>query len=290
MMRILGTWSPSPLITAGLVVAGAVYMRADRRVRRERGARVVPRVRPWFFLGGLVVIFTALESPIDTGAATSFSIHMVQHLMLTMVAAPLLVLGAPILLALMASSRATRRHLQPILMSAPVRILAGPIAAWSLFMMVLWGSHLPAVYELTLRGEGFHAVEHLAFLGTAALFWMPVVGIDPAPSSLPHPARILYLFFAMAAMAFLGLAIFSANHPLYPAYARIGDAGAALADQRVAGALMWTGTMFLIVPALAFVMLDWMREDDKEARRTDARLLRAREQSATPMGREEATN
>jgi cytochrome c oxidase assembly factor CtaG len=264
-------WPLDPLVISGLLVAGIAYVRADRHVRVGRRARPLRR---WLFLAGLAVVFAALQSPIDAGAATSFAVHMAQHLLLTMVAAPLLVLGAPVTLALRATTPERRRRLLSALRSTPVRLLSAPIAAWSLFVAVLWGSHFTALYELTLRSPGIHALEHLAYLSTAVLFWIPVVGLDPAPAGLSHPARILYLFLAMPAMAFLGLALFSANRVLYPTYAAVEGASRALADQRVAGALMWTGTMFLIVPALGFVLLDWMRADDRAARRLDARLQR----------------
>jgi putative membrane protein len=277
---MLAIWPLDPTIILGLAVAGVLYTRAERRVRRERGAHVLPRLRLWCFLAGLAVIFVALQTPVDSGAATSFSIHMVQHLLLTMVAAPLLVLGAPVTLALLSSSRPARRRLLSTLRSRPVRVLSSPIVAWTLFMVVLWGTHFSGLYELTLRDQGVHVLEHLAYLGSAVLFWIPVVGLDPAPSGLAHPARILYLFVAMPSMAFLGLAILSANHVLYATYGRVLGVAGALADQRAAGAIMWAGTMFLIVPALAFVLLDWMRSDEKEAARIDARLLLGREHAA----------
>lgn len=265
-------WPLDPVVISGLVLAGVIYVRADRRV--GGGGRGKP-LRRRLFLAGLVVVFAALQSPIDAGAATSFAVHMTQHLLLTMVAAPLMVLGAPVTLALQAMSPTRRRRLLSALRSVPVRLLSSPIAAWSLFVAVLWGTHLTSLYELTLRSPGVHALEHLAYLATALLFWIPVVGLDPAPAGLSHPARILYLFLAMPAMAFLGLALFSADRVLYPTYAAVEGASRALADQRVAGALMWTGTMFLIVPALGFVLLDWMRADEREARRVDARSQRS---------------
>ncbi len=201
---------------------------------------------------------------------------MVQHLLLTMVAAPLLVLGAPVTLALRAWPGTARRRLLSIIRSAPARVLSNPLIAWSLFFAVMWGSHVTGFYEATLRSPSIHAAEHIAYLTSALLFWMPVVGVEPIRSRLSHPARILYLFLAMPAMAFLGLAIFSADHVLNPTYAAAQGVAHALADQRVAGALMWTGGMFLIVPALALVLLDWMRADEREARRADERLLRGR--------------
>jgi putative copper resistance protein D len=264
-----------PPVTLVLILTGAVYVHAEARVRDARGGRRAAGRRRWYFLAGLAAIFAALETPIDTAAQTSFAVHMVQHLLLTMVAAPLLVLGAPITLALQAWPGIARRWILSLLHSAPVRLLANPLVGWGLFFGFMWASHMTGLYEATLTSPGIHQLEHIGYLATALLFWMPVVGVDPAPSRLSYPARILYLFLAMPAMAFLGLAIFSARHVLYPAYAAVEGTARALADQRLAGALMWTGGMFLIVPALAFVLFDWMRADEREARRVDERLARS---------------
>jgi cytochrome c oxidase assembly factor CtaG len=154
-------------------------------------------------------------------------------------------------------------------------VVAAPAVAWGLFFGVLWGVHLTGIYDSALRNQAVHAAEHVALLTTALLFWMPIVRADPAPSVLSYPARILYLFVAMPAMAFLGLALVSARHVLYATYAQSEGTARALADQQAAGAIMWAGTMVLIVPALAFVLLDWMRADEREAERIDARLASA---------------
>jgi putative membrane protein len=274
-MPMLANWTFDPAVVFGLAVGGVLYVRADQRVRRERGDRRFPRARRREFLAGLGVIFVALESPIDTGSATSFSVHMVQHLLLTMIAAPLLVLGAPVTLALLACSPTHRRRLSAALGRVPLRTLSEPIVAWSAFFGFLWGSHFTGLFDASLRSDGVHGLEHVAYLATAVLFWMPVVGRDPSPSALSYPARILYLFFAMASMAFLGLALFSANHALYPTYAAVEGTANAVADQRMGGTLMWVGGMVNIVPALALVMLAWMRADERAAQRIDAQLLRA---------------
>ncbi len=273
---MLPAWPLDPAVVAALLVAGWVYVRADRRVRLHRQG-ILPRSRPWWFVCGLIVTFAALQGPLDAHAGTSFFPHMIQHLLLTMVAAPLLVLGAPISLALFASNPRTRKRLVSALRSRPVHVLGNPILGWTLFVVVLYATHFSGIYELALRNAGVHALEHLAYLATAVLFWIPVVGVDPSRSGLSHPARVLYLFLAMPPMAFLGLAIVSANHVMYPWYLQFRGIAGELADQSAAGAIMWAGTMFLIVPALAFVLLDWMKADEQEARRIDARLLRARE-------------
>ena len=154
-------------------------------------------------------------------------------------------------------------------------MITQPVVAWALFFGVLWGVHLTGFYDAALRNEGIHALEHVLLLATAVLFWMPIVRADPSPSALSYPARILYLFVAMPAMAFLGLVLVSADEPLYGTYAQFEGTARAIADQQVAGGIMWAGTMVLIVPALAFVLLDWMRADEREARRADARLASA---------------
>jgi putative membrane protein len=270
------SWRPDPVVVVGLFGIGLASMEATRRLKRIGAG--FPRSRERCLLAGLVVVFLALDGPIDAGASALLSVHMLQHLLLTMVGAPLIVLGAPVTLALRASSPETRRRiLVPILNSRTARIAANPLVAWALLFVVLWASHLTSLYEAALLNRGLHALEHLAYLGTAVLFWWPVVGLDPIPSRISHPARILYLFLAMPPMAFLGLAIYSSGHLLYPYYATVPSAtiASALADQHLAGAIMWEGGMFVVVPALAFVLLDWMRRDEREAERTEDRAARA---------------
>jgi putative membrane protein len=261
-------------IVVGAAVTGLVYATTDQRVRRARG-RGAPRARRTAFFAGLGVLLLALTGPIDASVETSFSMHMVQHLLLTMVAAPLLLLGAPLTLALAAWPKGSRRSFAAVLHSGPARFVANPLVAWASFFGVLWMAHLTGLYEASLRSDGVHAAEHAVFLATALVFWAPIVRADPSPSVLSYPAKILYLFVAMPAMALLGLTIVSTNHVLYPSYALAEGAARALADQRTAGAIMWAGTMVLIVPALGMVLWEWMAADEREGRRIDARFARA---------------
>ena len=97
----------------------------------------------------------------------------------------------------------------------------GRVAALLLFAVVMYASHFSGLYNLALAHEWVHAGEHLLYLMTGVLFWWPVVGLDPAPHKLSHPARILYLVLMMPLMAFLGVAILSASAPLYPHYAQL---------------------------------------------------------------------
>jgi putative membrane protein len=275
---VLRSWRFDPIVVAATILAGFLYLRAVRRVWLRRGRSVFPRGRAICFMGGLAAVLLAMESPIHTYSGSLLSVHMAQHLVLTMVAAPLLVLGAPVTLALeAASSRTRRRFLLPVLHSRTVRVVGSPVFGWAAFAVVMWGAHSPSLYDAALRNEGLHTLEHAAFLASALLFWWPVVGLDPNPARLSHPGRLLYLFLAMPVMAILGLAVYSSDRLLYPHYAvasaLIGVSP--VADQHLAGALMWEGGMLVMVVALAAVLLDWMRRDEREAERVDARLARA---------------
>jgi cytochrome c oxidase assembly factor CtaG len=267
--RVLTGWTFDPLVVAALLATGALYLLGARRLRRPDRSLAN---RTACFLGGLVVLWVALQSPIDAYADRRLSLHMVQHLLLTMVAAPLLVLGAPVLLALRASTPASRRRLLlPLLRSRPLRLLTAPPLAWAQFTLVLWASHFSPLYEAAVRSDGVHALEHLLFVTSAVLFWMPVAGVDPSPRRLSHPARLLYLFLAMPQASFLGLALWGTSRVLYPSYqAALGPA--ALGDQRLAGTLMGSAGMLVMVPAMGLVLLDWLAREEREAARMDARF------------------
>ncbi len=270
MTRVLTAWTFDPTVVAPLVAAGVLYLRGVQRVRRP-DRKLANRAA--CFLGGLVVLWLALQSPIDAHADTRLSVHMLQHLLLTMVAAPLLVLGAPTILALRASTPAFRhRWLRPLLRSWPVRVLTAPVVSWAQFALVLWASHFSPLYEAAVRSGGVHALEHLLYVVSAVLFWSPVAGIDPSPKRLSHPARLLYLFLAMPQASFLGLALWGTNRILYPSYQAALGPAAALDDQHLAGTIMGSAGMLVMVPALGLVLLDWLQREEREGARIDARL------------------
>lgn len=272
MTRVLTAWTFDPTVVAGLLGSGALYLRGVQRVWRVRRPDRKLARHAACFLGGLVVLWVALQSPIDAYADTRLSVHMVQHLLLTMVAAPLLVLGAPVTLVLRAVAPAFRRRwVLPLLRSRPVRLLAAPVVSWAQFALVLWVSHFSPLYEAALRSNGVHALEHLLYVASAVLFWSPVAGVDPSPKRLSHPARLLYLFLAMPQASFLGLAMWGSSRVLYPTYqAALGPA--ALDDQRLAGTIMGSAGMLVMVPALGLVLLDWLAREEREAVRADARV------------------
>jgi putative membrane protein len=278
-MAVLTAWSFEAHVWLPLVLAFAVYRLAVRRVDRAHPDTRVPVRRSVAWSAGLVVLAVALQSPIEAYDTTLFSVHMVQHLLVTMVAAPLLALGAPITLLLrVARPMSRKRWILPILHSRAVRVLAFPVVAWVLFAAVMWTSHFSPLFDAALESEVVHLLEHALFLGSAMLFWWPVVGADPAPWRLPHPARVAYLFLGMPQSSFLGLAIFSSATLLYPHYATLDRTWGPtpLEDQQLAGGIMWAGGDLLFLIAMGFAVAAWLRHEESEGERLDARLdLRA---------------
>jgi putative membrane protein len=273
LVTILRSWTFDPVVVLALVAAGALYAHGLTLVRPAKPS--FPRWRGACFLSSLGVFSLALLSPIQAYSGRLFSVHMVQHLLLTMVAAPLMVLGTPVLLALRASSPSFRsRVLAPLVHGRAAALISNPVVAWSSFTVALWGSHFSNLYQAALGNDAVHGLEHLLYLGAALLFWRPIVGLEVGPARLSHPGRLLYLFLAMPQMAFLGLAIYSSDQVLYPHYVTTASAlgTSALADQHLAGALMWIASMVLMLPAMAFVLFDWMRKENREGARLDARL------------------
>lgn len=275
---ILLQWRFEPLAIGGLALAAAAYLWAARRVRQAHSAHPHPGRRRWFFIAGLATLVLALASPIEAYEGQLFSVHMVQHMLIELVAAPLLLLGAPVTLALRAASPWLRRRLLAILQSRVVHLISFPIVAWVLFTGVNWGWHFSVLYNQALENPWLHYVEHASFLAAALLFWWPALGVDPSRWRMPHPVRLLYLFVAMPQNSFLGVALLSAGTVLYPHYVTNLRAWGPtpLDDQRLGGTLMWVGGDLAFLAGMAVVIAGWMAYEDRRTARLDARLAAER--------------
>ena len=276
-LDVLLTWQLEPHVILPLVLAAGLYWWAVGVVNRTHRGNPVARFRVWCWFGGLLVLLVALASPIAAYDTTLFAAHMVQHLLLTLVAAPLLALGAPITLLLRLSAASTRRRIVlPVLHSRVLRVLSFPVVTWVVFAAVMWASHFSALYDAALENEAIHVFEHALYLGVALLFWWPVVGADPSPWRMPHALRIGYLFLGMPQSSFLGLAILSAPGVLYPHYATLARSWgpSALLDQQWAGGIMWVGGDLAFLVAMILAVWVWMRAEEREGERVDARLDR----------------
>ena len=182
----------------------------------------------------MVTVAVALSPPLDRRADVNLPAHMVQHVVLTMVAAPLLALGLP---------RLPRAH---------------PVLVWLLFAATGWVVHFTSLFEAAAEHVPVHVFEHALLLGTALLFWATACG----PSArMSHPLRLLYLAVAMPQNTFLALAISSAGSVLYPHY---GGGGDPLGEQRLAGGIMWVAGDLLLLAAVLLTAAAWARHEERE--------------------------
>jgi cytochrome c oxidase assembly factor CtaG len=256
-------WRPGPALV--VFAAGGAYVHGWCRLRRQGYRQIASLWRVGAYLAGLASVVLALMSPIEQLAHVLFSAHMVQHQLLLMVAPPCLLLGNPFPLVIWALPRGTRRALQGALTQASplrqaLRRLTWLPVAGLLYAVNLWAWHLPAAYEAALGSPVLHDVEHLAFFGTAILFWWPIVNPAPRcrwprPGGLYYGLRIAYLVLATAQNTLLGAVIGLTERVLYPSYARAsGLFGLTpLDDQALGGGIMWSGGHMYLIAILALV-------------------------------------
>ncbi len=268
-------WHADPSVILGLLALGGAWWAAERQASK-RLQQVAP-ARRRAFVAAYAVLVLALVSPVAQLAEERFSVHMVQHLALLYVVAPLLALSAPVTLALQAATPGTRRRvLLPLLHSRALRMITHPVLAFTLFAAVMYATHFSAVYDVALNNSLVHGAEHLLYLVAASLFWWPVVRRDPVPGTFPWPARLLYLVVAFPLQSFLGLAIYSSDRVLYESYLDFGTQAGVLADQQLAGAIMWVGGDLLNLAAIGISLYAWMRYEGRSTARLDAQLDAAR--------------
>jgi putative copper resistance protein D len=274
-----------PLSLAGLalLVSAAAYLWGVE-VLRHRGHRW-PFPRTVFFLAGLAAIASVAVSGVAAYDTALISVHMVQHMVLTMVAPILLALGAPVTLALRTLPRDPRRRLLAVLHSRVVRVLTFPLVTFAIFVANPFVLYFSGLYRATLLHPWLHEWVHLHFVVTGCLFFWPLIGLDPLPGRAPYPLRALLMFLSTPFHTVLGLTVMQSATLLggdwYPS---LGLAWAEpYADQRLAGGILWAGGEFVSVGMLAALVVQWMRHADREAKRIDRALDRAEAEEAAAM-------
>ena len=267
-------WHVDPVVVAGLLFAAIGWVLLARRVARLHPGHPIPASRTAAWFGALAAIAVALLSGIESYDTTLFSVHMLEHLLLMLVATPLIALSAPITQLLRAASPAWRARLLRVLHSGGATALGHPIVAWLTFTVVMWVSHFSPLFDAALENPLIHDVEHAGFLLAGTLFWWPAVAADPARGRLSYPVRALYLLLQMPPSSFLGMLITFANEPLYPHYATLGSPYGidALADQQLAGGIMWVAGDVVFILGILVIVAAWMRHEERDTRAADRRV------------------
>jgi len=258
---LLTTWDIPWGVTAALAVTAAIYIRGWRRIRRTRPEQFPPW-RLGCFLGGILALFVAVASPLDTFSETLLFMHMAQHFVLMSVAPPLIVFGAPVVPMLRGLPRGVIRALRPLFRTGAVghigAFLTQPKVAWLAFNAAYLGWHIPKAYEFALASENWHNFEHACFFFTSLMFWWPIVA--PWPHRQTWSRWLLLPYLLLADLVNTGLSAFLcfSGKLLYPSYAQVPRLFglSALNDQIAAGAFMWVmGSMMYLIPAMIVTLM-----------------------------------
>jgi cytochrome c oxidase assembly factor CtaG len=260
---VVTQWQFAPVVTAVTVVFAALYLWGVIRVARRHPARPWPAWRTGMFLGGLAVVVLATESGIGAYDDVLFWDHMVQHLMLLMVAPPLLIAGEPITLLLHASRNPVHTWAKRLVRSKVASFLCWPVFGAAAYTAAVVAAHLTSVATLVERNQTLHDTEHAAFLVIGYLFFLPILGREPIRWRLSYPMRFVILVLIMPVDTFTGLVLGygTAGTPGIVTGPRPSWAPGAVADLHTGGAIMWVGGDGIMFGLMMLVYLMWSMDD-----------------------------
>ena len=274
-LHALGVWSVDAPGLALVLIVGGLYGWGYYRLRRDSPNFHFPRWHGWCFFAGWVFMLLGLVSPIDTYSDDLFWVHMVQHVFITMLVAPLMLLGAPATLALRsASPRIRTSYLVPFLNSGLVRVLTWPPAAIIIYIASVWSWHWPDAYDAAIASEAVHFVEHGVFLFGAVLLWWMVIGVDATRLRPHHVWRCALLVLAIMQNIGLGVILINVGDAIYDTYATaaaVREWGpTALIDQRIGAGIMWVPGSMMFALAVIMTVYFWAEREGFKDRRNDA--------------------
>ena len=276
LVRLVG-WHPQPVpvFPAGCAVVLLAYVSGMVRLRR-RGIHW-PAGRWVAFLVGLVTVVGVTGTGIGGYGMQLFSVHMAQHMVLSMLSPVLLLLGAPVTLALRAlapaprGDRGPREVLLAVLHSRVARVLASPFFSLPLFLISLYGLYFTPIFDAAMSTWAAHTLMLVHFLAVGLLFFWPILGVDPGPHRVSHPVRLGELFMGVPFHAVFGVAVMMSTSLLdhYFAHPPARWGISPLQDQSTGGGIAWAFSEIPTTLVLVAVFLSWWRSDQRLARRTD---------------------
>jgi putative copper resistance protein D len=258
-------WQFAPLVTAFTAVVAAAYLWGVFRVRRRHPRRPWPLRRTIPFLLGLLVINLATQSGIGAYDDTLYWDHMIQHLMLLMIAPPLLVAGQPVTLLLHASRNPLHTGVKRIVRSRPVAWITWPGFVVAAYAATVVGTHLTGFMNLVTEHDAVHQAEHVLYLVVGYLYFLPLIGREPIKWKVSYPLRLFLLFIAMPVDAFTGVVLGSyQTDPFVPMEPRTWGPSA-VSDLHEGGAVMWIGGAAIMFAVIMVTFLQWTRETRSSA-------------------------
>ncbi|HWO39883.1 MAG TPA: cytochrome c oxidase assembly protein [Candidatus Acidoferrum sp.] len=264
-------WVPHA-VTSAFVATALVYLRGWICLRRAFPT-LIAGWRLAAFVSGLVFVWTAIASPIATLDHRSLTIHMMKHLLLMTVAAPLILAGAPAFPLVCGLPKVFIRSCRP-LASLPAQYLEGclrtPVLCWLAGTGAVIGWHLPRVFQLGMRSRGIHALEDVSFLAAGLVFWLPIVRSAPRVARSPRWSLALYLFLATLPCDILSAFLVFCNRLVYPFYESTPHmfSPSPLEDQECAGALMWVWVTFAYLIPAVVITLEMLSPSNLQPQRT----------------------
>lgn len=280
---LLSQWSLAPLPLVVTVWASGLYVLGVLTLRRRGDTWPVGRSIAWGI--GMLAFYLATSSGLAAYDTVLISVHMVQHMVLSMVVPLALALGAPVTLALRTLPRRPRGWLLVVLHSRVAKVLGFPPLAFGLYVISPWALYFSGWYEASLRSAYVHEMMHVHLVAVGALFFWPIVGVDPLPGRVPHLFRLLLTVMTLPFHAFLGITIMGQETLLggdwYPSL-HDGPMGAwlpdPLEDQHLAGGILWAAGDLVGLSFFFVLFAQWVRSSMKEAEREDRRLDRLERQ------------
>jgi putative copper resistance protein D len=256
-----------------LVVAAGLYLYGVRRLRSRGDHWPVGRTVA-FLAGGLGSIAAVTVTGVEAYDTTLLSLHMVQHMVLAMIAPIFLALGAPVTLALRTLPLRPRRALVALLHSGLAKVLAFPLVSYAIFVGSPFLLYFTDLYRQSLAHPWLHEIVHAHFILSGCLFFWPLLGLDPLPGRWPYPGRALLMLLSTPFHAVLGLTIMDGHTPIAGGWYQSLHLSwvDAAADQQLAGGILWAGGEIVSVVMLGVLVGQWMRHADKEARQIDRKL------------------
>jgi putative copper resistance protein D len=283
---------PFSLATFMVLLAGGLYLAGVIRLRRRGDGWGAGRTAVFFL--GLALVLLVTASGLHAYDTSLLSVHMVQHMVMSMVAPIFLALGAPVTLALRTVGPRTRSVLLKVLHSKVAKFYAFPLVSFGLFVASPFVLYFSGLYKLSMQSAVVHELVHLHLVAVGCLFFWPLIGLDPVPGRVPYPMRALLMFLSTPFHTVLGLTVMQGSDSELLGgdwYPSLGLEWAdPAADQYLAGGILWAGGEFVAVTMLLALVMQWMRQSEREARRLDRMLDRAEAQENASVASGAAAN